>query len=179
MRKQILDEVREVLMSVDTGQIEALADAIMQAPKVMFVGRGRVGLSLRAFCMRLGHLGIQACMSGGMTSFALSEGDLVIIGNCSGSGDNMMDFLNRAHKLGCKVWIVHCYNGPVAQQADGLLTIHARIMETHLIDVPSLQPMCATFEQVLLMLGDTIARMIQQRTGDTEQMLRSRHATIE
>ena len=57
--KQVLDELQTTLGSIDPVQLERLADEIMKADQVFFVGVGRVLLALQCVCKRLAHLGIK------------------------------------------------------------------------------------------------------------------------
>lgn len=57
---QILGELSVVLAKVDDKESMMLVEAILEGNKIVCVGAGRVGMSLRAFSMRLGHFGLQS-----------------------------------------------------------------------------------------------------------------------
>lgn len=60
----VLKELDTALGSVDPSAVEALADAVLDADQVFFVGVGRVLLSLQAIAKRLAHLGIRTLCGG-------------------------------------------------------------------------------------------------------------------
>ena len=63
----VLKELDTALGSVDPAAVEALADAVLDADQVFFVGVGRVLLSLQAIAKRLAHLGIRTHYVGEIT----------------------------------------------------------------------------------------------------------------
>ena len=54
----VTDEIKRALTSIDTASLEKLADEILKADQVFFVGVGRVMLALQCVCKRLAHLGM-------------------------------------------------------------------------------------------------------------------------
>src|SRR5437764_487602 len=74
-----LDEVRAVLEAGAAGEVEALCDELLKARRIATYGVGREGLMMRAFCMRLMHLGLDAHVVGDMTAPPLGQGDLLFV----------------------------------------------------------------------------------------------------
>ena len=60
----ILLELARTLHSIDEQQIDKLAVQILEAGAVFVAGAGRSGLMMRAFAMRLMHLGLRAYVVG-------------------------------------------------------------------------------------------------------------------
>ena len=85
---EILNEIKTVLDSIDEEQVDKLIDLIESSDKIVGYGAGRMGLSLKAFMMRLNHLGIDAYYLGDTYIPPLTEYDLVIVS--SGSGETSM-----------------------------------------------------------------------------------------
>lgn len=54
-----IDTLRHVLGAVQAAQVQALVDDVAAATRIVAYGVGREGLCMRAFAMRLGHLGLQ------------------------------------------------------------------------------------------------------------------------
>ena len=81
----VLKELDTALGSVDPAAVEALADAVLDADQVFFVGVGRVLLSLQSIAKRLAHLGICTHYVGEITEPAITGNDLLIVGSGSGS----------------------------------------------------------------------------------------------
>ena len=57
---EILSEIKQVLDSIDEKEVDELIETIKSSDKVVGYGAGRMGLSVKAFMMRLNHLGINA-----------------------------------------------------------------------------------------------------------------------
>ena len=54
----VLEENRKVLEAVSTESVDQLVEEILQAKSVHLYAMGRMQLSVRAFAMRLTHMGI-------------------------------------------------------------------------------------------------------------------------
>ena len=67
--EQVLTELRTTLGSVNPTELERLADEILNAEQVFFVGVGRVMLALQCVCKRLAHLGVRAHYVGRVPAF--------------------------------------------------------------------------------------------------------------
>ena len=178
MREAIMEEVKQCFMSVDDEQIQFLVDKICRSPHIIVHGKGRVGIMLKAFAMRLSHLGLYARVIGDITTPPIREGDLLLIGSVSGYPSSSTTFFEIARKNKAYSIAFTAYpDGQVGTLADSLVVIHGRTMNSG-PNLPSLQPMCSTVEQTLLLLLDYAVLLLQQRLGQDEQMLRSRHANI-
>lgn len=177
-RRQFLEEVRKTLMQVDGRELEQLADAVLSAGKIMIVGKGRVGISMRMFATRLSQMGLDVSCLQDVTSPHLGPGDLVIIGNTNGCSPLMNVYLEQAHAAGAKVYYIVVVDGTVSCKAEYVLHIRARLMGKQWIDIPSVQPMCSTFEQVLMLSLDTVCKIVQTQLGLSEQQMRSRSINI-
>lgn len=57
---KVLMEINSVLTSVNEVEINGLVKRIVVADKIVVHGAGRVGMAIRGFAMRLGHLGFRA-----------------------------------------------------------------------------------------------------------------------
>ena len=58
--EEVLAELKKTLESIDPASLERLAQEILKADQVFFVGVGRVMLALQCVCKRFAHLGIKA-----------------------------------------------------------------------------------------------------------------------
>src|SRR6267143_2370191 len=74
-----LDEIRGVLEDDAAAEVDKLCDELQKARRIACYGVGREGLMMRALCMRLMHLGLDAHMVGDMTTPPVGEGDLLVI----------------------------------------------------------------------------------------------------
>ena len=67
--EEVLAELKKTLESIDPASLERLAQEILKADQVFFVGVGRVMLALQCVCKRFAHLGIKAHCVGEIAPF--------------------------------------------------------------------------------------------------------------
>ena len=96
----VLDELGKALRAVDPGELRALQERVGAARRVFVAGAGRSGLVVRAFAMRLMHLGLQVYVVGDVTTPAFAAGDLLVIGSGSGETDSLCAVPRKAKALG-------------------------------------------------------------------------------
>ena len=178
--ESILSELNVALSYVDEHTVERLIDEIRAADKVFFVGVGRVLLSLEAIAKRLAHLGIETHVVGEITEPAITDKDLLIVG--SGSGTTMFPagIAKKAHNIGAK--IIHIGSNPdseLKEIAEFMVRIPVRTKNYLDDEIDSSQPMTSLFEQSLLILGDTVAKMMIDRDNIDMKSLWRFHANLE
>jgi len=175
----VIDEVRAAVSRTDTSQIGALVDAILRANRVFVGGAGRSLLMIKAFAMRLMHLGLSAHVVGETITPAISPGDLLILGTGSGQTRTTLALSQAARDRGAVIAAITAHpDSPVALDADLVLEIHSPITGQD----PSrtcLQPPGSLFEQCLLMLCEAMVLRLMQRLGTTEEQMRARHTKLE
>lgn len=179
--KQVLDELQTTLGSIDPVQLERLADEIMKADQVFFVGVGRVLLALQCVCKRLAHLGIKTHYVGEITEPAIKKDDLLIVGSGSGSSLFPLGIAKKAHTaVGCH--IVHIGSNPNSEMkeiADFMVRIPVRTKNYLEDEIDSCQPMTSLFEQSVLLVGDVLAKMIVEQKCLEMKSLWKYHANLE
>ena len=177
----VLDELRRTLDSIDPASVEQLAQAILEADQVFFVGVGRVLLSLQCVCKRLAHLGIRAHYVGEITEPAITEKDLLIVGSGSGASLFPLGIAKKARSaVGCR--IVHIGSNPNSEMkdiADFMVRIPVRTKFYLEDEIDSCQIMTSLFEQAVLLVGDVLAKMIVERRQLDMKSLWQYHANLE
>ena len=177
----VLDELRRTLDSIDPASVERLAQAILEADQVFFVGVGRVLLSLQCVCKRLAHLGIRAHYVGEITEPAITEKDLLIVGSGSGASLFPLGIAKKARSaVGCR--IVHIGSNPNSEMkdiADFMVRIPVRTKFYLEDEIDSCQIMTSLFEQAVLLVGDVLAKMIVERRQLDMKSLWQYHANLE
>ncbi|HJN16397.1 MAG TPA: 6-phospho-3-hexuloisomerase [Armatimonadota bacterium] len=175
----ISDEVRSAVSYTRGDELDALVDAIMEARRVFCTGQGRSGLVMRAFAMRLVHLGLNAHVVGETTTPAIGPGDLLV--TTSGSGQTRTTFAiaeaSSERGAGNAVLTAHP-NSPVATMADIVVEVHAPITSDS-DHGKSIQPPGSLFEQTALTLCDAMVMSLMGRLGTTEDEMRARHTKLE
>jgi 6-phospho-3-hexuloisomerase len=177
----VLDELGRTLASIDPASLERLADEILKAEQVFFVGVGRVLLSLQSVCKRLAHLGIKAHYVGEITEPAITKDDLLIVGSGSGASLFPLGIAKKARSaVDCR--IVHIGSNPNSEMkeiCDFMVRIPVRTKFYLEDEIDSCQPMTSLFEQSLLLVGDILAKMIIERQNLDMKGLWQYHANLE
>src|SRR3989344_2150305 len=103
---QILAEISWVLGKVSQSEVEDFLREIAHADVIVACGAGRVGMAVRCFAMRLGHLGKNAHMLGDATVPSIGKGDLLVVASGSGETKTILDIVKIAHENGAKISLV-------------------------------------------------------------------------
>lgn len=180
VKDQILEECRLALSKVNQRDIDLLIDYMKDAERIFFIGVGRVLLSLSSMAKRLSHLGFECHMVGEITEPALQKNDLLIVASGSGNSVIPVAIAKKAKLLGGK--IIHIGSNPESDLRE-ITDLMVRIpVQTKLYledEIRSCQPMSSLFEQSLLILGDTIAKMIVEEYQVKLDDLWAVHANLE
>jgi 6-phospho-3-hexuloisomerase len=176
----ILQEIKTVLQQVDEKQVEILIDEILKAEKIVVCGAGRVGMAIRGFGMRLGHLGLQAYTLGDSTVPGIGEGDLLIVASGSGETQTIFDLVSIAKKN--KSSIVAITGNPesrIGLLADAFVKITAPSKTKAVDNFISVQPMTTLNEQCLGLFFDAVCLKLMERMGETHDTMWARHSNLE
>ncbi|MBK8045897.1 MAG: SIS domain-containing protein [Anaerolineales bacterium] len=177
--RQILDEIDRVLRGVDPTQVDALAQAILDAKLVIVHGLGREGLVMRSFAMRLMHLGIPVAVTGDMTTPPAGPGMLFLVACGPGYLGTVEALAGIAQRAGAKVFMVTAQpGGSLPQMADAVLVLPAQTMAEG-EGSSSHQAMGSAFEQAMWILFDAVVPVLQAQRGETTEDLRKRHTNLE
>jgi len=178
---RLMDEVAGVLERVDSGEVERLVEAIIRAQRLFLAGRGRSGLMMDAFAIRLTHLDIPCHVVGESTTPSLQAGDVLLVG--SGSGETVTAILTaeKARDNGGTIAVLTARPESVlGRMADLQVVLPAPVREESRIQPEAtIQPMGSLFEQSLLFLLDAIVLMLKDRLRADEQAMLARHSNLE
>ena len=197
--ERILDELRDVLSQTDPQEEETFVRELLAAERIFVCGLGRSGLMMRAFAMRLMHLGLTSFVVGETTTPSIQEGDLLAVGSGSGETSTPVSIARLAKKAGATVAALTGHrDSTLAQLADVVILIPVRASRlppqgcgspllpqgrsTKVIGTvtpPSFQPLGSLAEQSMLIYLDSIAARLWSKTGGTPEELLIRHANLE
>lgn len=175
------EQLAHCLDKVDQAQVDALEDAIVEANRIFVVGAGRSLFMLRAFAMRLMHLGFTAFVVGDTTTPAFCEGDLLVAGSGSGTTSGVVNVAKKAKALGGKA---ACFTikaeSPLAQLSDIVVEIPAYTDKENYegMEKPVL-PGGSEFESSILLLGDALVVPLGRRKDIPTDQAFSLHANLE
>jgi len=174
-----LDEVRGVFDERAGAEVDKLCDELLKARRIACYGVGREGLMMRALCMRLMHLGLDAHMVGDMTTPALGAGDLLVLSAGPGSFSTVKALQGVAHMAGARTVAVTAQPaGEVPAAADAVIHIRAQTMADDK-GGKSVLPMGSLYEAAMLVFFDIVSIVLRERMGQTMEGMRSRHTNLE
>ncbi|KKK84589.1 hypothetical protein LCGC14_2781820 [marine sediment metagenome] len=126
LTKAVLEEHRTVLLAVKEEETEKLLEAIAAAKCIQVFGMGRMKCAVRAFVMRLMHMGLDAHVVYDTTCPNLGPGDLLIVNAaCTTIGYTVMGF---GKKLGAKVVAITANpNSKAAAMCHFTVSLRARV----------------------------------------------------
>lgn len=174
-----LSEIRGPLLHMEDNATARLADEVLAARRIVLFGMGRELLQLKAFGMRLAHLGLDAHIAGDVTALPVEHGDLVIISIGPGDLDMHRAMAGLARKSGARLVVLTAQpQAAIPQLADTVVTIPAQTMAND-TGSDALLPMGTVYEIALLIYLDLVAVELRERTGQTLEEIRARHSNLE
>lgn len=174
----ILEEVRQCALTVNGADVEQTVRLLKQADRVFCDGKGRSGLQLASFAMRLAQMGSTAYIVSESTTPAIKQGDLLVVCSGSGSSQELLLHTQIALSLGAKTIVIT--GNPHAKVLTGAA-------QAILIDAPqkqeagsgSIQPMGTLFEQTLSIVLDTIVLLMMEELSLTGREMFENHRNLE
>lgn len=176
----ILLEIRAILKSINEEQVEKLAQEILKAKKITAAGAGRVGMAVRGFTMRLGHLGLNAWMLGDATVPGISKDDMLLVASGSGETQTVYDLVEIAKKNNATIVLITGNpESRMGKLADIIVQIKAPSKTKPIGNFFSIQPMTTLNEQCLGIFFDALVLMLMEKMGETHDTMWSRHSNLE
>ena len=176
--EKVLEEHRQVLLDVDDGEIEKLLDAIEKAKCIQVFGMGRMKCAVRAFTMRLMHMGFNAHVVYDTTCPNIGPGNLLIV-NCACTSVGYM-VIQLAKKLGAKVVAITAHpESKAGKLCDFTVRLRGQVHPGREGEIPSIQPMAALFEQTVFVLEDIIIQLLMEKLGITAEQMAKRHTNLD
>ena len=174
-----LDEIRAVLEAGADVEADRLCDELLRARRIATYGVGREGLMMRALCMRLMHLGLDAHVVGDMTTPHLGGADLLVVSAGPGTFSTVNALLGVARDAGARTVVVTAQpDGPAPRSADTVIHLRAQTMADDR-GGDSVLPMGSLYEAALLVFFDIVSILLRERTGQTMEGMRGRHTNLE
>lgn len=184
--KDVIDQVlSELTVCVQQLPAEGLVQAgglIDSAPRIFVAGAGRSGLCMKAFGMRLMHMGKTVHVVGETTTPAITAGDLLVVGSGSGQTSSLLAMAEQAQRRGAKILLFTTNPAsPLAEMADHRVVISAPSYKAYECghELTSVQPLGTLFEQSMLILCDSLILGLMQSTGVSALQMLERHANLE
>ena len=177
----ILADLSRTLHQVEQAQIVSMQDALLSAERVFVAGKGRSGLQMKAFAMRLMHLGLKVHVVDEMTAPAIAANDLLLVGSSSGRTGSLLRFIETAASNGAAIaTITGNLDSPIASAARTCIYIPATNFKAgKRSGEASVLVMGSLFEHCLGLLCDLLIIRLKQALGAAESDMNGRHANLE
>jgi 6-phospho-3-hexuloisomerase len=180
LARRALEEVAGVFTPATSDSAARMGSEILDARRIACFGVGREGLMMRALCMRLMHLGLDAHVVGDMTTPPVGEGDLLLVSAGPGAFSTVMGLLGVAQSAGARTVVITAQpQGEAARAADVVIHLPAQTMADDTGAGAGLLPMGSLFEAAQLIFFDLITILLRKRTGQTPEQMRARHTNLE
>lgn len=177
---RVLQELQQAIRQIDGDALAQLANAVVQADQIFVAGAGRSGLMMRAFAMRLMHLGLRAYVVGETVTPSLTARGLLVIGSGSGETGTLAGMAKQAKKHGADVALITISpQSSIGQMADHLVQIPASAKDASDSGAVTVQPMGSLFEQSLLLTLDALILQLMDQTETNASLMYKRHANLE
>jgi 6-phospho-3-hexuloisomerase len=175
-----LEELRTCLRGVDESKLDGLVELIGRSKRIVLYGCGREGLMMRALCMRLYHLGLDAHMAFDMTTPPVGMGDLLLVSAGPGYLSTVEALLDVARNAGASTACFTAEPGSqVTASSDFTLLIPAQTMAHDQSAPTSFLPMGSLYEGAQFLLYEILVMMLKERLGETTESMRARHTNLE
>ena len=180
LARRACDEVAAVFTPASSDAVLRLCDEIERARRIACYGVGREGLMMRALCMRLMHLGLDAHVVGDMTTPPVGPGDLLLVSAGPGAFSTVLGLMGVARGAGARTLVITAQPaGEAARRSDVVIHLPAQTMADDRAPQTSLLPMGSLFEAAQLIFFDLVAILLRERTGQTPEAMRARHTNLE
>ncbi|WP_205739347.1 6-phospho-3-hexuloisomerase [Halocella sp. SP3-1] len=175
-----LNEIAEVFSRMEDKSVRELIELIKKTPRIFLLGAGREGLSVRAFTMRLMHLGKEAHWIWDDTTPAIGKRDLLICACGSANVGHENYIAKMAKKNGARLALITpSSEGYLISIADNIINVPAEAYKAVGNFVFSEQLMGNLFEQTLFILFDVLVMMLREEMGISKEDMVSRHRNVE
>lgn len=186
-KDKVLAELNESLSSFDERIVDQFVEELanMRNSNIIAYGAGRMGYGIRAFIMRLMHLGYHAYWYGDTTIPHVGQNDMFIFASASGKTESIVKIAEIAKKkTGVRVVSLtgdEC--SPLAQLSDLIIKFkgcnNGLNSENSPDKINSIQPMTTLNEQSAFIFFDLVSLKLMERLNEDNKTMSWRHNVIE
>ena len=116
--------LRKMVEQLRDDELMSLIEAIEGAKRIFVGGAGRSLLSMKGFAMRLIQTEHETYLVGEVTTPAIHEGDLLIVGSGSGKTEVTLAGVKKAKSHGAKTAVLTQHpDSPIANECDVVVTV--------------------------------------------------------
>jgi len=173
----IQKKIKDILDNVSQEDVLKIKKLFFKSNRIFVYGAGRSGLVAKAFAIRLVHLGFQTFVIGETITAPVRKGDLVLI--ISGSGETLPAVMTAEIANNLNAYVVSITakkKSEIAKYADITFFISSSCNE---VERKKFAPLGTLFEASVWILLDGIIADLLDSKNESEESMRSRHATLE
>lgn len=164
-----------------------IARAAAASKKVFVHGVGREGLMLKAFCMRLFHLGLSAHVVGDVTAPPISAGDLLVASAGPGAFSTVDAICRVSKSASARIVLITAQPGSGSEAsllADAVAYLPGQTMADDEAEGAGASaelrlPMGSVYEGAMFVLFEMVVVKLAEKLGRTPAELRSLHTNLE
>ena len=176
--KTIVKELENSAGALSEDTLSGLIEKIRGHERIFVYGTGRSGLMLKAFAMRLMQMGFTAYVVGETTTPSVGKGDLLVVASASGETGSVNLTARSARDQGVELLVISAQPDSTLagiQKPDVLIDAGTKFSHS----ASSIQPLGSLFEQMLLILFDTIILKMTRQSQTGDKGMAERHASLE
>lgn len=160
-------DLHHAMSRIDGAALASLEQTIADANAIFIFGAGRSLLMLKAFAMRLMHIGLKVHVVGDVVTPALQKSDL-LLASASGETASLVNVATKAKQLGGTVALLTIFpESTLGKLADVVVRIPAYTdkLPDGPENVKGILPGGSLFEEAVMVLGDAMIVNLAQSTG--------------
>jgi 6-phospho-3-hexuloisomerase len=178
-RDSLLD-LANVFAELSEATAQLLIDELSKARRIAIYGVGREGLMMKAFAMRLFHMGLEVHVVGDMTTPPVTKGDLLLVSCGPGWLSTVIALMEVAKEAGARVAVITSQpQSEAAKLADSAIFLPAQTMASDQAQHVSVLPMGSLFEFSQFLFFELIVLLLRERLGISAEAMRERHTNLE
>lgn len=175
---EIIKELDAASVQVNEEQLDRFINAIDNHKRIFVYGTGRSGLMLDALAMRLMQIGCTSYVVGETTTPSVDAGDLLIVASASGETQSVCNAADNGKKQGADVIVITGnHESTISKNHTPMIRIDSSTKFS--TSEASIQPLGSLFEQMLLLIFDSLILKMSRRQDGTNAQMAKRHASIE
>lgn len=182
--QEIVQDLMTIIRRTKKEETQAVCECILECYRdqhtIICAGAGRSKLMIRAFSMRMMHMGMASYVAGETSTPAIREHDVLVIGSGSGETGGLKGMAKKAKDQGASIIVItRNQTSTLASMADHVLYIPIEYGKS------GLQPGGSTFEQGMLLMMDALFKELMDKGNFLEdgqsydEFISIRHANLE
>lgn len=177
--EKIINELTMALTQIRQSELVEVIKEIRTNKSIFVYGKGRSGLMLKAFAMRLMQLGYNVYVLGETITPSIKANDLLLVASASGETQSVVAAAKEAIAVGAQVAAILADVDSSLGKLQPLTIVEIDAPTKFTQKENSIQPLGTLFEQTLLLMGDLLILCLSEGNSETYKKMAKRHANAE